>query len=191
MNPLGLPDEFHPLFGSPIGTPLTNRAAARCASTSSVAVHPVPARRAGGDGVRGQDRRGRPRPGREVLRRHPDHGRGPPRRDVLAVPPGEDRPGLPDQQESDGPAGRHPARLALGHALSRHAGAHRRARARRLRGAARHGTARPLAKQILAYVMQDEARHVAFGRIALRDYYPRSPKPSAASARSSSSRPAT
>jgi P-aminobenzoate N-oxygenase AurF len=29
----------------------------------------------------------------------------------------------------------------------------------------------PLVKQILAYVMQDEARHVAFGRIALRDYY--------------------
>ena len=29
----------------------------------------------------------------------------------------------------------------------------------------------PLPKQILAYVMQDEARHVAFGRIALRDYY--------------------
>ncbi|MGF7235815.1 MAG: ferritin-like domain-containing protein [Frankia sp.] len=29
----------------------------------------------------------------------------------------------------------------------------------------------PLPKQLLAYVMQDEARHVAFGRIALRDYY--------------------
>ncbi len=28
-----------------------------------------------------------------------------------------------------------------------------------------------LPKQILAYVMQDEARHVAFGRLALRDYY--------------------
>jgi hypothetical protein len=28
-----------------------------------------------------------------------------------------------------------------------------------------------LAKQVLAYVMQDEARHVAFGRLALRDYY--------------------
>jgi hypothetical protein len=28
-----------------------------------------------------------------------------------------------------------------------------------------------LAKQLLAYVMQDEARHVAFGRIALRDHY--------------------
>ncbi|HLZ38340.1 MAG TPA: ferritin-like domain-containing protein [Mycobacteriales bacterium] len=29
----------------------------------------------------------------------------------------------------------------------------------------------PLPLQILAYVMQDEARHVAFGRMALRDYY--------------------
>ena len=29
----------------------------------------------------------------------------------------------------------------------------------------------PLVKQMLAYVMQDEARHVAFGRLALRDYY--------------------
>lgn len=28
-----------------------------------------------------------------------------------------------------------------------------------------------LAKQLLAYVMQDEARHVAFGRISLKDYY--------------------
>jgi hypothetical protein len=30
----------------------------------------------------------------------------------------------------------------------------------------------PLASQINAYVMQDEARHVAFGRLVLRDYYP-------------------
>ncbi|MCA1833435.1 MAG: ferritin-like domain-containing protein [Actinomycetota bacterium] len=30
----------------------------------------------------------------------------------------------------------------------------------------------PLASSINAYVMQDEARHVAFGRLALRDYYP-------------------
>src|ERR671931_2085769 len=30
----------------------------------------------------------------------------------------------------------------------------------------------PLAASVNAYVMQDEARHVAFGRIALRDYYP-------------------
>jgi hypothetical protein len=30
----------------------------------------------------------------------------------------------------------------------------------------------PLARALTAYVMQDEARHVAFGRLALRDYYP-------------------
>jgi len=31
----------------------------------------------------------------------------------------------------------------------------------------------PLAAQVNAYVMQDEARHVAFGRIALSEYYPK------------------
>ncbi|MCB0951210.1 MAG: ferritin-like domain-containing protein [Microthrixaceae bacterium] len=30
----------------------------------------------------------------------------------------------------------------------------------------------PLAKAVNTYVMQDEARHVMFGRLALRDYYP-------------------
>jgi hypothetical protein len=30
----------------------------------------------------------------------------------------------------------------------------------------------PTAREVTAYVMQDEARHVAFGRLALRDYYP-------------------
>jgi hypothetical protein len=30
----------------------------------------------------------------------------------------------------------------------------------------------PLAAAVNAYVMQDEARHVAFGRLSLRDYYP-------------------
>lgn len=34
-----------------------------------------------------------------------------------------------------------------------------------------HG-ADPLASAVNAYVMQDEARHVAFGRLALREYYP-------------------
>ncbi|CAL9533648.1 ferritin-like domain-containing protein [Streptomyces sp. NPDC003090] len=38
-------------------------------------------------------------------------------------------------------------------------------------GMIRDSTNKPLPKQILAYVMQDEARHVAFGRMALRDYY--------------------
>ncbi|HUK60800.1 MAG TPA: ferritin-like domain-containing protein [Stellaceae bacterium] len=30
----------------------------------------------------------------------------------------------------------------------------------------------PLVRSVNAYVMEDEARHVAFGRLALRDYYP-------------------
>jgi P-aminobenzoate N-oxygenase AurF len=38
-------------------------------------------------------------------------------------------------------------------------------------GLIRDMTTKPLPKQILAYVMQDEARHVAFGRLALRDFY--------------------
>ena len=38
-------------------------------------------------------------------------------------------------------------------------------------GILRDLTTKPLPKQILAYVMQDEARHVAFGRLALKDYY--------------------
>jgi hypothetical protein len=38
-------------------------------------------------------------------------------------------------------------------------------------GMIRDSTDKPLPRQILTYVMQDEARHVAFGRMALRDYY--------------------
>ncbi|MCC3772025.1 ferritin-like domain-containing protein [Streptomyces sp. UNOC14_S4] len=38
-------------------------------------------------------------------------------------------------------------------------------------GMLRDTVEQPLPKQILAYVMQDEARHVAFGRMALRDHY--------------------
>jgi P-aminobenzoate N-oxygenase AurF len=38
-------------------------------------------------------------------------------------------------------------------------------------GVHRDITGNSLVKQLLAYVMQDEARHVAFGRLALRDYY--------------------
>jgi len=38
-------------------------------------------------------------------------------------------------------------------------------------GLLRDTTTKPLPKQLLSYVMQDEARHVAFGRMALRDFY--------------------
>jgi hypothetical protein len=37
----------------------------------------------------------------------------------------------------------------------------------------RDGASDPLAASVNAYVMQDEARHVAFGRLVLRDYYPK------------------
>jgi P-aminobenzoate N-oxygenase AurF len=39
-------------------------------------------------------------------------------------------------------------------------------------GLIRNVATEPLGKAINAYVMQDEARHVTFGRLALRDYYP-------------------
>jgi len=39
-------------------------------------------------------------------------------------------------------------------------------------GLIRDLTGDPLARAVVAYVMEDEARHVAFGRLALRDYYP-------------------
>jgi hypothetical protein len=39
-------------------------------------------------------------------------------------------------------------------------------------GVIRDHARNPLARSVTAYVMQDEARHVAFGRLALRDYYP-------------------
>ena len=39
-------------------------------------------------------------------------------------------------------------------------------------GVIRNNAQNPLAKALNAYVMQDEARHVMFGRLALRDYYP-------------------
>ena len=39
-------------------------------------------------------------------------------------------------------------------------------------GLIRDQATEPLGRAVNAYVMQDEARHVAFGRLALRDYYP-------------------
>ncbi len=39
-------------------------------------------------------------------------------------------------------------------------------------GAIRDLAQNPLTRQVNAYVMEDEARHVAFGRLTLREYYP-------------------
>jgi hypothetical protein len=79
------------------------------------------------------------------------------------------------------------SRLALGLHLPRHAGADRGV-ALAAFAAIRDSSQNPLAASVNAYVMQDEARHVAFGRLALRDYYPQLTRRSATSARSSPSR---
>jgi hypothetical protein len=44
-------------------------------------------------------------------------------------------------------------------------------------GLIRNMASEPLGKALNAYVMQDEARHVTFGRLALRDFYPQLTQP--------------
>ena len=58
---------------------------------------PVHARRAGRAGLHGQDRRDGAVDRRQVLRRHPGHGRGPPRRGLRQVPRHQAARALPDQ----------------------------------------------------------------------------------------------
>ncbi len=65
---------------------------------------PVHARRAGRPAVHGQDRGRGPLDRRQVLRGHPGHGRGPPRRGVLQVPPRQARVGVPGQRPPPGAA---------------------------------------------------------------------------------------
>ncbi len=43
-------------------------------------------------------------------------------------------------------------------------------------GMIRNNTQEPLLKELTAYVMGDEARHVAFGVLSLRDYYREQPE---------------
>ena len=156
-----------------------------------LAVQPVPARRAGRDGLRGPDRGVGARPGRQVLLGHPDHGRGPARRDLRPLPAREDRDALPDQRQPPGPAGRHPARLPLGHALPRHAGPHRGPGAGRLRHDPRHhATSRCPSRSWPTSCRTRPATSPSAGwRCATTTSS--SPTPSCASARSSSSRAAT
>jgi hypothetical protein len=43
-NPVGVPDQFHPLFGSPIWRPRTRNGAPSSATTTRPGTFPVPAR---------------------------------------------------------------------------------------------------------------------------------------------------
>src|SRR5262249_14106768 len=98
-----------------------------------LAALPVHAWGAGSAHLHGEDRAaGRERRG-QVLRSDAGDRRGAARRGVLAAPAREVRAGLPDHADAAAPARRRPQRFALGHDLSRHAGAHRGTGARRLR----------------------------------------------------------
>ena len=101
--------------------------------TPELEPQPVHARRAGRAGLHGQDRRDRAVDRRQVLRRHPGDGRGPPRRGVRQVPRHQARRALPDQRPPAAAARRHHRRQPLGHDLPRHADHGRGPGPRRLR----------------------------------------------------------
>ena len=79
----------------------------------------------GASDLRVEDRPDRARHRQQVLRGHPGDGRGAPRRDLLTFPPREARPRLPDQPPPQVAARQRGHRLAVGHDLPGHAGAHR------------------------------------------------------------------
>ena len=80
-NPLLIPDELVPIFGSPVWDKLDREGARqRPPPHGGVAVQPVPARRAGRADLHGEDRADRARHRLEVLRRDAGDRRGAPRR---------------------------------------------------------------------------------------------------------------
>ena len=158
----------------PTGTPLeqlgrqgVDRARRRVAELDAQPVH---ARRAGRAALHGQDRRDGAVDRRQVLRLDPGDGRGPPRRGVRQVPRHQaDRP-LPDQR---------PPRMLLDDIINdsrwdmTYLGMQIMVEGLALAafGFMHQLTAEPLLKQLLRYVMSDEARHVAFGVLSLKEYY--------------------
>ena len=85
----------------------------------------VPARRAGRADRRLAARGRRAVDRRQVLRRHPDDGRGAPRRGVQPLPAREARVGVADQRQPEGAARRDHPGLPLGLQVPRHADHHR------------------------------------------------------------------
>ena len=82
------------------------RRARQCpTSHGGLAIQPIPPRRTGCAHLHGEDRADGSRHRFEVLRRHPGHGRGPPRRDLLPLPR-QDRDRVPDQRQPQVPARR-------------------------------------------------------------------------------------
>ena len=169
-NPEQLPDESIPIFGSPCSTAY-RAGEGECAGTSSRGSFAIPARRAGRADLHRQDRAAGAEHRRQVLRRHAGGRRGAPRRGVLAAAARQVRARLPDHADAE---------ALLDNVLSdsrwdmTYLGMQVLIEGLALAAFAqiRDQSQNPLAAAVNAYVMQDEARHVAFGRFALRDYYP-------------------
>ena len=118
----------------------------------------------------GPHRRDRAVDRRQVLRRHPGDGRGPPRRGVRPVP----------RREALGP---YPINAHLRMLLDDIIADNRwditylgmqimvEGLALAAFGFMHETTTEPLLKQLLRYVMSDEARHVAFGVLSLQEFY--------------------
>ena len=190
----GMPDEVIPLFGTPWWDKMTTSEQGRgAAAHGGLAVQPVHARRAGrADLHRRRSCRRCPNIDSQVLRRDAGDRRGPPRRGVQPLPAREARARLPAQPATsksllDDVDQRQP----LGHDVPRHAGAHRGPRARRVRADPQHGH---------RSARQGAQRLRDAGRSAPRDVRPAGAarllpaahaRPSATSARSSASTPAT
>ena len=133
-NPFETLDAYVPIYGSDVWEEMgAARPRPAQAPPRRLAVLAVPARRAGRADLRVEDRPDRARHRQQVLRGHAGDGRGAPRRDVLALPAREARPRLPHQPAPQVAARQRRQRLALGHDLPRHAGAHRGPGAGRLR----------------------------------------------------------
>ena len=159
----------------------------RVAELDAVAVH---ARRAGRADLHRADRRDRAVDRRQVLRRDAGDGRGPPRRGVRRA------------TSTTKLSGHYPINAHLKMLLDDIIADSRwdmtylgmqimvEGLALAAFGFLHQMTTEPLLKQLLRYVMSDEARHVAFGVLSLQEYYNElDRRRDAASARSSRSRP--
>ena len=127
-NPVGMPDEIMPdLRHRMVGRHVRGAAGRAPTPHRGLALQPVHAWRAGRADLHGQDRADGTRHRLEVLRRDPGDRRGPSRRGLQPLPPREGAAGVPAQPASQGAAGRRHLGQPMGHDVSRHAGAHRRA----------------------------------------------------------------
>ncbi len=171
-NPMGMADETIPIYGSPFWDKMTEKE--RDWLRFNLQCHSICQFMHGEQGAPDRDRQDRQHRAdieRQVLRRDPGDGRGAPRRDLQAAihekfkaayPITELLKNLLEQTLTD----RRWDMTYLGMQVLIEGLA--LAAFQRIRDSAKNN----FAAAVNAYVMQDEARHVTFGRMALREYYP-------------------